>query len=56
VDVRKFQLRPLVGNRTWGGLVGIRGFPVLMDGGRVTAPNLAIWTEDGPPYPVRVKP
>jgi tricorn protease len=36
-----------VGKRTWGGLVGILGFPVLMDGGRVTAPNLAIWTEDG---------
>lgn len=30
-----------------GGLVGILGFPVLMDGGMVTAPNLAIWTEDG---------
>jgi tricorn protease len=37
----------LVGTRTWGGLVGILGFPVLMDGGGVTAPNLAIWTEDG---------
>jgi tricorn protease len=44
---RKFGLGPLVGKRTWGGLVGILGFPVLMDGGRVTAPNLAIWTEDG---------
>jgi len=44
---RKFELGPLVGKRTWGGLVGILGFPVLMDGGRVTAPNLAIWTEDG---------
>jgi tricorn protease len=44
---RKFQLGPLVGRRTWGGLVGILGFPVLMDGGTVTAPNLAIWTEDG---------
>ena len=44
---RKFQLGPLVGKRTWGGLVGILGFPVLMDGGQVTAPNLAIWTEDG---------
>jgi tricorn protease len=44
---RKFQLGPLVGKRTWGGLVGILGFPVLMDGGSVTAPNLAIWTEDG---------
>ncbi|MFB3905714.1 MAG: PDZ domain-containing protein [Acidobacteriota bacterium] len=44
---RKFQLGKLIGKRTWGGLVGILGFPVLMDGGMVTAPNLAIWTEDG---------
>jgi tricorn protease len=44
---RKFKLGPLVGKRTWGGLVGTLGFPSLMDGGRVTAPNLAIWTEDG---------
>jgi tricorn protease len=44
---RKFALGPLVGKRTWGGLVGILGFPVLMDGGRVTAPNLAFWTDEG---------
>lgn len=44
---RKFKLGTLVGKRTWGGLVGMLGFPVLMDGGFVTAPNLAIWTEDG---------
>jgi tricorn protease len=44
---RKFELGTLIGKRTWGGLVGILGFPVLMDGGFVTAPNLAIWTEDG---------
>jgi tricorn protease len=44
---RQNKIGPLVGKRTWGGLVGILGFPVLMDGGRVTAPNLAIWTEDG---------
>jgi tricorn protease len=43
----KFQLGPIVGKRTWGGLVGILGFPVLMDGGVVTAPNIAIWSEDG---------
>ena len=41
---RKFKLGPLVGKRTWGGLVGILGFPTLMDGGTVTAPNLAIWS------------
>lgn len=44
---RKLEMGTLVGKRTWGGLVGILGFPVLMDGGGVTAPNLAIWTEDG---------
>ncbi|MBY0523749.1 MAG: PDZ domain-containing protein [Gemmataceae bacterium] len=44
---RQNKLGPLVGKRTWGGLVGILGFPVLMDGGSVTAPNLAIWTPEG---------
>jgi tricorn protease len=44
---RKFSLGKLVGKRTWGGLVGILGFPTLMDGATVTAPNLAIFTEDG---------
>jgi tricorn protease len=43
----KLEIGTLVGKRTWGGLVGILGFPVLMDGGVITAPNLAIWTEDG---------
>jgi tricorn protease len=44
---RKLGLGTLVGKRTWGGLVGILGFPRLMDGGRVSAPNIAIWTEEG---------
>ena len=44
---RRFKLGTLVGRRTWGGLVGILGFPVLLDGARVTAPDLAFYTEDG---------
>ncbi|MBV9439314.1 MAG: protease, partial [Candidatus Eremiobacteraeota bacterium] len=32
----------LVGERTWGGLVGIGGYPSLKDGGSVTAPRVAI--------------
>ncbi|MBC7746178.1 MAG: PD40 domain-containing protein [Flavobacterium sp.] len=44
---RKFKVGTLVGKRTWGGLVGILGFPEFIDGGSVTAPNLAIWTKDG---------
>jgi tricorn protease len=39
---RKSQLGTLVGVRTWGGLVGIGGYPQLVDGGAVTAPRLAI--------------
>ena len=44
---RKFKVGTLVGKRTWGGLVGILGFPEFLDGGGVTAPNVAIWTKDG---------
>jgi len=44
---RKLNLGTLIGKRTWGGLVGILGFPRLIDGGYITAPNLAIWTEQG---------
>jgi tricorn protease len=45
-----FSLRkigPLVGKRTWGGLVGIGGTPNLLDGGSVTAPSFAIFSKDG---------
>ena len=34
---------PLVGTRTWGGLVGIYNYPSLLDGGFVTAPRVAIY-------------
>jgi tricorn protease len=40
-------LGKLIGKRTWGGLVGILNFPGLMDGGVVTAPNVAFWNKDG---------
>lgn len=40
---RKAGLGTLVGVRTWGGLVGIGGYPTLLDGGRVTAPRYAIY-------------
>jgi tricorn protease len=44
---RKANLGTLVGVRTWGGLVGIGGYPVLIDGGRVTAPRYAIYGLNG---------
>jgi tricorn protease len=43
---RKFKVGPLVGKRTWGGLVGISNYPTLMDGGNVTAPGFAFWTAE----------
>jgi tricorn protease len=43
----RFGVGKLVGMRTWGGLVGLFGFPDLMDGGRVMAPNAALWNPDG---------
>jgi tricorn protease len=44
---RKVGLGPLVGTRTWGGLVGIGGYPSLLDGGSVTAPRFAIYGLEG---------
>ncbi len=44
---RRYGVGPLVGTRTWGGLVGIGGYPSLMDGGSVTAPHIAIWSLEG---------
>jgi tricorn protease len=40
---RKAAIGKLIGTRTWGGLVGIGGYPPLIDGGRVTAPRYAIY-------------
>jgi tricorn protease len=44
---RDAKLGPLVGTRTWGGLVGIYDYPQLMDGGGVTAPRVAFYNRNG---------
>jgi tricorn protease len=44
---RERHVGTLVGKRTWGGLVGIFNFPPLIDGGFVTAPNLAFYNLTG---------
>jgi tricorn protease len=44
---RQAKLGTLVGKTTWGGLVGILGYPKFIDGGSVTAPNLAFFDEKG---------
>jgi tricorn protease len=44
---RERGVGPLVGKRTWGGLVGIGGEPLLMDGGYVTAPSFGAFSKEG---------
>ncbi len=44
---KRAKLGPVVGKRTWGGLVGIGGYPELIDGGFVTAPHFAFFTPEG---------
>ncbi|HEX8091590.1 MAG TPA: PDZ domain-containing protein, partial [Blastocatellia bacterium] len=44
---RKAGVGPLIGKRTWGGLVGIYDYPQLIDGGFVTAPRVAFWSPKG---------
>jgi tricorn protease len=65
---QKQKIGPVVGARTWGGLVGISRNIPMMDGGVVTAPETAFWTPDGggqwivenkgvdPDYPVPQRP
>jgi tricorn protease len=44
---RAAGLGPLIGKRTWGGLIGISGLPGLIDGGNVTAPTFRMYGVDG---------
>ncbi|PYS35419.1 MAG: protease, partial [Acidobacteria bacterium] len=41
------KLGPMVGTRTWGGLVGTLGVPLTIDGGGITAPILAFYDLSG---------
>ncbi|MFZ4508873.1 MAG: S41 family peptidase [Fimbriimonas sp.] len=63
---RKKGIGPIIGNRTWGGLVGILIFPEFVDGGSMTSPNIAFYNPDGrweienegvsPDYPIDLDP
>jgi tricorn protease len=44
---RKAGLGPLIGTRTWGGLIGISGVPSLIDNGSVTVPTFRMYDPDG---------
>lgn len=63
---RKAELGPLIGTRTWGGLIGISGNPRPIDGGSVTVPTFGFWNTEGewdvegygvdPDYPLENEP
>jgi tricorn protease len=44
---KKKKIGPLVGTRTWGGLVGIWDVPDLIDGGHITAPRGGFYNTNG---------
>jgi tricorn protease len=43
---KKYNLGPLIGTRTWGGVRGIRGYWPLLDGGYITIPEFSIYGLD----------
>jgi tricorn protease len=44
---REAGLGPLIGTRTWGGLIGISGVPPLVDGGTITVPTFRMFDPKG---------
>jgi tricorn protease len=44
--IKRLGLAPVVGTRTWGGVIGIDGRYGLVDGTRVTQPRYAFWFDD----------
>jgi tricorn protease len=44
--IRTFAIGPVVGTRTWGGVVGIDGRRPLVDGTKITVPGYAFWFSD----------
>jgi tricorn protease len=44
---KKYKLGPVIGKRTWGGVVGIRGSLPLLDGGFLNRPEFSRYGTDG---------
>jgi tricorn protease len=44
---KQLNLGPLIGTRTWGGLIGISANPDLIDGGSLTVPFFRFFTPEG---------
>ncbi len=48
---KRADVGPLIGTRTWGGLIGISGVPQLVDGGRLTVPTFRMFDPEGDWFP-----
>ncbi len=48
---RSAKIGPVIGQRTWGGLIGISGAPPLIDGGSVTVPTFRMYSPQGEWFP-----
>jgi len=46
-EFREMGMGPVIGTRTWGGLVGVSQFIPLVDGGILTAPDYRIYDKQG---------
>lgn len=46
-EFQQFNMGPVIGTRTWGGLVGVSMFIPLIDGGGMTAPDYRIYSPEG---------
>ncbi len=46
-EFRWHDMGPIIGTRTWGGLVGVSMFIQLIDGGGLTAPDYRIYNREG---------
>jgi tricorn protease len=44
---RKLGLGPLIGTKTWGGLIGLSGNPALLDGGSLSTPSFRFLDTEG---------
>jgi tricorn protease len=43
---RLMKLGPIIGTRTWGGLIGLSGNPNFVDGGQIQVPSFRIYDTD----------
>jgi len=46
-EFQHFNMGPVIGTRTWGGLVGVSMFIELIDGGGLTAPDYRVYDTEG---------